>query len=65
VPHPANTHRAPGGVEPTILSERSLDLRERGRVAVQPTFWSDALKAHLGGMLTEAEELSKELGYVN
>ena len=30
----------------------------------QPSFWTDALEAHLGGMLEEAEELSKELGYL-
>mmetsp|Transcript_24878 Transcript_24878/g.34288 ORF Transcript_24878/g.34288 Transcript_24878/m.34288 type:complete len:677 (-) Transcript_24878:260-2290(-) len=30
----------------------------------QPTFWKDALMAHLGGMLQEAEELAAELGYL-
>jgi len=30
----------------------------------EPSFWKNALEAHLGGMLKEAEELSKELGYI-
>mmetsp|Transcript_10493 Transcript_10493/g.18007 ORF Transcript_10493/g.18007 Transcript_10493/m.18007 type:complete len:664 (+) Transcript_10493:151-2142(+) len=30
----------------------------------QPDFWTNALEAHLGGLLNEAEELSKELGYL-
>ena len=30
----------------------------------EPQFWNDAIKAHLGSLLDEAEELSKELGYV-
>lgn len=29
----------------------------------EASFWEDALEAHLGGLLQEAEELSKELGY--
>jgi oligoendopeptidase F len=28
------------------------------------TFWSDALTAHLGGLLDEAEQLAKKLNYV-
>lgn len=28
-----------------------------------PTFWKDALNAHLGGLMEEAEALSKKLGY--
>ena len=27
-------------------------------------FWTRALEAHLGGLLQEAEDLSKELGYL-
>eukprot|EP00958_Prasinococcus_capsulatus_P022115 scaffold3068_cov401-Prasinococcus_capsulatus_cf.AAC.49 len=28
-----------------------------------PAFWADALEAHLGGLMDEAEKLAKELGY--
>jgi oligoendopeptidase F len=28
-----------------------------------PSFWEDAIKAHLGGLMTEAETLAAELGY--
>lgn len=28
-----------------------------------PSFWEDAIKAHLGGLMAEAEGLAKELGY--
>ena len=28
-----------------------------------PAFWADALEAHLGGLMNEAEILAKELGY--
>ena len=28
-----------------------------------PSFWSDALNAHLGSLIDEAEALSKKLGY--
>lgn len=29
-----------------------------------PTFWVDALNAHLGELVNEAEKIAKELGYV-
>jgi pepF/M3 family oligoendopeptidase len=33
-----------------------------GLDASSPTFWSDALQAHLGGLLAEAEALAKDIG---
>lgn len=29
-----------------------------------PTFWEDAIKAHLGGLMAEAEALALEVGYI-
>lgn len=29
-----------------------------------PTFWEDALKAHLGGLVAEAEVVAAQLGFV-
>ncbi|KAL3801955.1 hypothetical protein HJC23_010299, partial [Cyclotella cryptica] len=29
-----------------------------------PTFWKDAINAHLGGLVNEAEKIAKELGYI-
>ena len=29
-----------------------------------PKFWTDAMDLYVGGMLSEAEELSKDLGYI-
>lgn len=28
-----------------------------------PTFWEDAIKAHLGGLMAEAESVAAELGF--
>jgi oligoendopeptidase F len=30
-----------------------------------PTFWKDAINAHLGELVNEAEKIAKELGYVD
>ena len=62
--------------QPEGFEAKLLDLLRAGGTkdfveAVEPfgldpksaTFWSDALHAHLGGLMAEAEELSKKLGY--
>jgi oligoendopeptidase F len=62
--------------QPEGFEEKLLDLLRAGGTkdfveavepfgldAASPTFWSDALHAHLGGLMAEAEELSKKLGY--
>lgn len=62
--------------QPEGFEEKLLDLLRAGGTkefveAVEPfgldpkspTFWSDALHAHLGGLMAEAETLSKKLGY--
>lgn len=61
---------------PDGFEDRLLDLLSAGGTrdfgeALQPfgldprspTFWEDAIKAHLGGLMAEAEELAAELGY--
>lgn len=63
---------------PTGFEDRLLDLLAAGgtrdfATALQPfgldptspTFWEDALKAHLGGLVEEAEKLAKQLGYTH
>ena len=62
--------------QPEGFEAKLLDLLRAGGTkdfveAVEPfgldpksaTFWSDALHAHLGCLMAEAEELSKKLGY--
>ena len=62
--------------QPEGFEEKLLDLLRAGGTKdfvdavspfgldpASPTFWSDALHAHLGGLMEEAEELSKKLGY--
>lgn len=39
-------------------------LEPFGLDPTNPTFWEDALNAHLGGLMSEAEALANELGYV-
>lgn len=61
---------------PDGFEDRLIDLLSAGgtrdfKTALQPfgldpsstTFWEDALKAHLGGLIDEAELIAKELGY--
>eukprot|EP00547_Thalassionema_nitzschioides_P001343 CAMPEP_0194199932 /NCGR_PEP_ID=MMETSP0156-20130528/756_1 /TAXON_ID=33649 /ORGANISM="Thalassionema nitzschioides, Strain L26-B" /LENGTH=619 /DNA_ID=CAMNT_0038924883 /DNA_START=41 /DNA_END=1900 /DNA_ORIENTATION=+ len=61
---------------PTGFEDRLLDLlgaggtrdfatalRPFGLDPTSPTFWEDALKAHLGGLVEEAEKLAIQLGY--
>jgi oligoendopeptidase F len=61
---------------PAGFEEKLLDLLRAGGTkdfveAVEPfglnpassTFWTDALHAHLGGLMAEADALSKKLGY--
>ena len=63
--------------QPEGFEEKLLDLLSAGGTkgfveALAPfgldpasdTFWSDALTAHLGGLLDEAEQLAKKLNYV-
>ena len=64
--------------QPEGFEEKLLDLLSAGGTkgfveALEPfgldpssdTFWSDALTAHLGGLLDEAEQLAKKLNYVS
>ena len=64
--------------QPEGFEEKLLDLLSAGGTkgfveALEPfgldpssdTFWSDALTAHLGGLLDEAEQLAKKLKYVS
>jgi len=44
--------------QPEGFEEKLLDL-----LSASDTFWSDALTAHLGGLLDEAEQLAKKLNY--
>ena len=38
-------------------------LKPFGLDPSSPSFWEDALKAHLGGLINEAEMVAKGLGY--
>ena len=38
-------------------------LQPFGLDPTNPSFWEDALRAHLGGLIDEAESIAKELGY--
>lgn len=38
-------------------------LQPFGLDPTSPSFWEDALKAHLGGLIAEAESIAKGLGY--
>lgn len=38
-------------------------LQPFGLDPTSPSFWEDALKAHLGGLIDEAEMIAKGLGY--
>jgi len=62
--------------QPDGFEEKLLDLLRAGGTKdfvdavspfgldpASPSFWTDALHAHLGGLMEEAEELSKKLGY--
>ena len=62
--------------QPEGFEEKLLDLLRAGGTKdfvdavspfgldpASPSFWTDALHAHLGGLMEEAEELSKKLGY--
>ena len=64
--------------QPEGFEEKLLDLLSAGGTkgfveALEPfgldpssdTFWSDALTAHLGGLLDEAEQLAKKLNYIS
>ena len=61
----------PDGFEERLLSLLSaggtLDfataLAPFGLDPKSPTFWEDAIKAHLGGLMEEAESLAAELGF--
>jgi oligoendopeptidase F len=63
---------------PEGFEERLLDLLSAGGTRdfatalkpfgldpTSPTFWQDALQAHLGGLMQEAEALAFKLGYTN
>ena len=63
----------PGGFEGKFIdllsaggtADFAAALEPFGVDPTSPTFWQDALEAHLGGLINDAERLSRELGYVD